>query len=236
MKKGWLVIGALMGCVAGASLGACGSSVGGAGGGSTGGGATTSPTTSSSSGSLATSSSSGSSTTSSSGATSSSSSSSSGTGGSAPDAGPCGKITKLHPPSPDAGANTLFCPFSGVDGGKDEFCTAQTEHCCEPPASAMTPSTCDPIATPCATGDTDWQCEDPVADCPSGMECCAPGASIGISADPMCGNFAHKFHGTQCVAAGTCMGIQMCTSDSECPSGKTCVPFATKGNAVGGCN
>jgi hypothetical protein len=41
--------------------------------------------------------------------------------------------------------------------------------------------------------------------------------------------------GTKCQAAGSCTGIQMCTSDGECPAGKTCTPFGKAGNQVGGC-
>jgi hypothetical protein len=44
------------------------------------------------------------------------------------------------------------------------------------------------------------------------------------------------FHGTACVATGSCAGgIIMCSSDGECPSGQHCTPFEAKGNQVGGC-
>ena len=149
----------------------------------------------------------------------------------------------LHPPKLDGGANTLYCPFSGVDGGKAEYCDPATEHCCETPAGNADPSACQPNATACMTGTgfVDWGCEDPVADCqdPSKPVCCATGlngknSSIGLGA-PGCGNFAHDMTGTACVAAGTCAGITICTSDAECPGGMKCTPFGKAGNQMGGC-
>src|SRR5262249_7813921 len=144
--------------------------------------------------------------------------------------------TTLHPPKADAGANTVYCPFSGVDGGSNMYCNPSTEHCCETAADAGVPSACTPLATACLAGSTDWGCEDPVADCkdPTKPVCCAPRASIGLGM-PGCGNFAHTMHNTICVAAGTCTGIIMCTSDGECPSGQKCTPFGKAGNQVGGC-
>ena len=152
----------------------------------------------------------------------------------------CGKVTTLHPPK--MGTNlTLYCPFSGVDGGKAVDCDPATQHCCETPQGAATPSACQPSATACMTGSgyVDWRCEDPV-DCPNGMECCATApagktASIGLGA-PGCGNFAHHMIGTACVAAGACTNsIKMCTSDAECTAPMKCTPFGKAGNQVGGC-
>ena len=141
----------------------------------------------------------------------------------------CPPPTTLHPPKADAGG-TIFCPFSGVDGGKDSYCTAQSQHCCEPTAGA---ATCVGIQTACANNATDWQCQDPLADCPISFSCCAtPGATLVIS-DAGCASFATGFKGTTCAA--TCTGLTMCTSDSECPQGKSCVPFETKGAQVGAC-
>jgi hypothetical protein len=156
------------------------------------------------------------------------------------DAGTCVKPGTLHPPKLDAGPGTLYCPFSSVDGGPNEYCTPGTQHCCESPSGA-TPSSCVDSSTACMIGYVDWQCEDPVADCPSGQVCCAPGATIGFGG-PGCGNFAHTFTHTACVAAGACpnagnMGnILLCTSSAECPAvTPTCTPFSVHGNQVGGC-
>ena len=151
--------------------------------------------------------------------------------------GGCSTPGTLHPPSPDAGTSTIYCPFSGADGGPNVYCTGQTQHCCETPASAGTPSTCQDLATACSVAkSTDWQCQDPKADCPTAKPiCCATGASIGLGA-PGCGNFAHTMTGTTCVATGGCSGgITMCTSDDECPTGQHCTPFSKAGAQVGGC-
>jgi hypothetical protein len=156
-----------------------------------------------------------------------------GTGGT----GNCSKIGTLHPPMAGA-TDTLYCPFSGVDGGMNMLCNPTQQHCCETPQGATMPSMCVPNATACMTGTgyTDWQCEDPVADCKDATKpvCCAPGASIGLGM-PGCGNFAHTMTHTTCVATGMCTGITMCTSDGECPNGQHCTPFSKAGNQVGGC-
>jgi len=128
-------------------------------------------------------------------------------------------------------------PVQRVGDAGNAYCTATTEHCCETPAGGPI-SACAPIATACmmGAGYTDWQCEDPVADCkdPTKPVCCAPGASIGLGAAG-CGNFAHTMKNTICVASGQCAGITMCTSDSECTSPMKCTPFGKAGNQVGGC-
>jgi hypothetical protein len=153
-------------------------------------------------------------------------------GGGAGGMAPCKNPTKLHPPNADAGLSTIFCPFSGVDGGKNDYCDHGVEHCCEP---KMGTAACQPAATACAMGDTDWNCEDP-SDCGQGMVCCSnTGASIGISPDPNCANFAHKFNGTHCAASCQATEITICTADGECGGGQTCIPFGSKGNQIGGC-
>ncbi len=140
--------------------------------------------------------------------------------------------------------SSVYCPFSGVDGGEAQYCTAGTEHCCETPEGAATPSACQPSSTACMTGTgyTDWQCEDPTSDCSgSNTVCCAPGATLvmgGTTNGVVCENYASKMTNTVCVAnAAACTGIIMCTSDAECVTfGKTtCVAFAKAGNQVGGC-
>lgn len=156
-----------------------------------------------------------------------------GTGGSAggsADAGQCKTPSTLHPPKAGDTA-TIYCPFSSTDGGKNDYCTPQTQHCCEGSGAGST-SSCVAAGTACATGDTDWQCEDP-ADCPTGTVCCGTGTLV-VNSDPMCANYASHFTGTNCAASCAAGEITMCTSDGEC-GGKTCVPFETKGNQVGGC-
>jgi len=221
MKNVWLISGAIVSCVVGASMEACSSGGSSSSSSSSGVGGATASSSSSSSSSGA-------------GGTASTSSSSSGTGGE------CDKATTLHPPVLDAGPGTIYCPFSGIDGGANQYCVPGTQHCCETPENS-TPTTCEPIATACTTGTgyTDWQCEDPVTDCTAATPvCCAPGASIGLGGTQgtmACANFAHTMTKTVCVAAGACTGITMCTSTSECPTGMTCTPFGKAGNDVGGC-
>lgn len=86
----------------------------------------------------------------------------------------CKTPTKLHPPKADAGTSNIYCPFSGADGGMNDYCASGSEHCCEPKAFGSV-SKCQALSQPCATGDTDWQCQDPVADCPTGQKCCGSG-------------------------------------------------------------
>ena len=150
-----------------------------------------------------------------------------------PDAGDgaCQSPSHLHPPTmtPDS----IYCPFGSADGGPS-YCDEGTQHCCEP---ATGQSTCTGIATSCAAGDVDWQCEDPVTDCESlgNPVCCAPGASI-VLGDAGCRNYSMNLTGTRCVASvAACTGIVMCTSNEECSLGQTCVPFDKGGNGVGGC-
>jgi len=153
----------------------------------------------------------------------------------ATDAAPqCPPITTLHPPAIDGGNTTLYCPFSGADGGANTYCSAGSEHCCESTSSST--SSCDPIGTACASGDDDWQCADPNADCSGGTPvCCAPNATLVLGAAG-CGNYATSMKSTTCVAStAACTGIIMCTSTSECPNGMTCTPFDHAANAVGGC-
>ena len=142
----------------------------------------------------------------------------------------CSAPAKLYPPKQGV-AKSLYCPFSGAMGMKAQYCQGGTEHCCEPKTGQ---ADCQALATACPNGDTDWQCEDPVADCPKGQQCCASGTLV-INPDQSCANYATGFHGTHCAA--NCAGneIQICTSTGEC-SGKTCIPFKAKGNSVGGCH
>jgi hypothetical protein len=118
------------------------------------------------------------------------------------------------------------------------YCVAGMQHCCETPEGNATPTSCIPTAMTCpsTTGYTDWQCEDPVADCPAATPVCC-GTGTLVMGTPGCGNYASEMHGTSCVATGACSTIILCTSDAECVTfGKTtCVPFEKAGNDVGGC-
>jgi hypothetical protein len=107
----------------------------------------------------------------------------------------CRTPSTLHPPASGA-RYTLFCPFGATDGGP-LYCDPSTTHCCEPPTGFT--STCQPTAGSCNNVDTDWQCADPVADCPSGQVCCGTGVLMK-NTDPNCANYANNFTGTHCAA------------------------------------
>lgn len=155
-----------------------------------------------------------------------------GMGGSGGD--PCKTPTTLHPPELDGGLDNIYCPFSATGGGKNDYCAAGSEHCCEPKATGSV-SKCQPSSQPCATGDTDWRCQDPVADCPSGQKCCGIGTVVKNS-DPKCANYATGFTGTKCATACGAGEVEMCTSDSECTAPEVCLPFGAKGAQVGACH
>src|SRR5262249_44587365 len=126
MNKQWLIVGASVGLLSGACMAACGG-----GGGSGTAGSTTATHSAASSGTMMASSSTGGSTTtmasSSSTGGAAASSSSGGTGGAMMCQGKLQSQLMLHPPNLDAGPGTIYCPFSGVDGGKNEYCVPGTQ-------------------------------------------------------------------------------------------------------------
>lgn len=141
-----------------------------------------------------------------------------------PDLTPCKGPSMLYP---EMVKGKFYCPFGKTDAGS-LYCTAGVTHCCEPAAGT---SSCDPVATPCGGGDTDWLCEE-AGDCPAQMVCCGSGTLVQ---DMVCGSYATGFHGTHCAATCVAGEIQMCTATAQCSNNKTCIPFRTKGNQVGGC-
>jgi hypothetical protein len=160
---------------------------------------------------------------------------SSGGSGTTGGTGGCPPPGHLHPPKSGT-ALTLDCPFSGVDGGQSVFCDPSSQHCCQ---YVGAPSSCQSLANPCTTGfQTDWDCADPVSDCPGGMQCCAEGATLVLGGTDdggaPCANYAMHMKQTTCQAA--CTGVQMCSSDSECAVPQHCTAFTHASNQVGGCN
>jgi hypothetical protein len=144
----------------------------------------------------------------------------------------CPAVITLHPPATDAGQQTVYCPRSGTDGGKTNYCAPQSEHCCE----GQTAGSCVPTLTACAPSDIDWQCADPISDCAGGHACCGRGIlATGLGSG--CGNSALCFTGTYCSTGATCASgeIEMCTSNTEC-SGGSCTPFTIDNNQVGACH
>jgi hypothetical protein len=143
------------------------------------------------------------------------------------DAG-CTAPGTLHAP-PTGTTMTLYCPFSGTPAVS---CDPSTQHCCEGTTTGSA-SSCSPTATPCAAGQIDWQCEDPVADCTGATHCC--GIGTFMLGGTGCANYASHFTGTHCASACASGEITMCTNDNECPAGQHCTPFKTHGNQVGAC-
>ena len=131
----------------------------------------------------------------------------------------------------------VYCPFSGVDGGKAVTCAA-TDHCCEPPevtGQTTPPSTCEPAATACpTTGSTNWGCLGPM-DCSGATPVCCGSGTIGM--DPGCTTaYVSAFTGTSCAAS--CTTFKVCETDSDCGAGSaagTCQPAKAKGGQFGHC-
>jgi hypothetical protein len=208
MKYHWLFLGSAIVVTAAA---ACTQKVGGSGS------STSSPA-------------SGPSTTTGGGSTSTTGMGGAGTGGSGT-GGKCSTPGTLHPPMMGT-METIYCPFSGMNGGKNIYCTKLTQHCCEPFSGT---SKCVDIKTACDAGNTDWTCQDP-SDCPMGQKCCSnDGATLVVNPDVNCANYATMFKGTVCAASCAATQITMCTDDAACGS-KKCTPFNTKGAQVGGCH
>lgn len=145
-----------------------------------------------------------------------------------------------HQPLADAGVGsaTIYCPFSGVDGGDNIYCDNTTQHCCDP---SMGTATCNAITDECASTEMDWQCQGPtdcdVSDAGTPI-CCAAGGSIetgtmmnGVQCENK-GSSAIK--ATKC-AASCAGGLTLCTQDSDCPSSMHCIAFERYAAIVGGC-
>jgi len=135
----------------------------------------------------------------------------------------------------------VYCPFSGVDGGAALTCPAG-DHCCEPPATSNTTSTCVAASKACPiAASTRWDC-DGTLDCAAtpGTVCCGTGTIEAQAAQPACGDggiapfeYISDFAGSSCAAS--CSGYQICSKDSECPGGATCSPVEPKGAGIGYC-
>lgn len=149
--------------------------------------------------------------------------------GSGADSSSCHPPT-LHPPAANAG---VYCPFSGVDGGRDKVCARLTEQCCETPNDDAGASTCATVGSTCpAAGSTVWECEDSV-ECATGSVCCGV---ITLEQDSVCGYFraAPGFGGTHCKASCGAGELTICQQQSGCKTG-TCTPVRAVGNSVGAC-
>ncbi len=142
----------------------------------------------------------------------------------------CGSFPTLHPESMPG----VYCPFSG---NPSITCMAYQE-CCETPAGAGSPSTCEMFGSTCPVANSiTWECEDPIA-CmgnpgAAGPVCCGQGS---VQLDSNCGyHYGSGFMGTVCAASCAAGEVTICETQSECPSGTTCTPFKTKGLQIGAC-
>jgi hypothetical protein len=158
--------------------------------------------------------------------------------------GNCEAPSTLHPPKAvDAGFPGVYCPFSAQGDAGNDYCQGgAVQECCETSADAGMPSQCLAVgSTSCPSGSTIWQCDDP-SECPSSAPVCCgvpyTGDTVTIKETAGCtDHYASEMGGTQCVAsAAACTGgVIMCTSDAQCTSPQTCLPFRKAGNSVGAC-
>jgi len=227
----------------GGSSGSSGSSSGGGSGGSSGSsGSSSGGGSGGSSGSSSGGGSGGSSGSGSGGGSGSSSGSSSG----GVDAG-CGAPPSLH----QSPAGTIFCAFLPDAGVVD--CTTGQECCVggEIAPGQFAPQECAAFAGPCTNGSADAgigpipiecnQLSDCAANGLSSTACCLQNAKVSIVAG--CG-YSRLSDGSGVVCEGTGGGgvtacaageIQICSAQSDCPTGTTCVAAKWKLFQVGVC-
>jgi hypothetical protein len=242
MKKVWLIAGAFVGCVAGASLGACSS--GGASG--TAGNPTTTSGTQSTSTGMTTST--GSPTASSSGTatggSTTTSTSGGGGGGGTTTSTSSGTTCKSDPTLHPSPGGTIYCGFD-ADGGTLSCNTG--EQCCVGGSlggNMFAPDVCSTWGMPCTNPPGKGlavPCEQP-SDCTANGKanniCCLMGTAPAQVPGCDAANLkASGGQGTQCMAATTCGAgnTQLCLADSDCPTGQTCHAFRWKIIQLGAC-
>jgi hypothetical protein len=153
----------------------------------------------------------------------------------------CKTPPTLHP---DDGG-TIYCPF-GPDGSAI-YCSATTTVCCIGGGTSgnYQVSKCQDKAMECDNPSADAagparrvECEDSL-NCGTSGICCAKG---GVPSDMGCGYPLEKpsFSQTTCVTDGGACALgdfQLCSSQAECPMGKTCTAARTSiGVQIGFCN
>jgi hypothetical protein len=153
------------------------------------------------------------------------------------------------PNTPDGG---IHCPFGGASSETTLYCgsgdAAADKFCCISGEVGTTypPSVCAATCSFTATsGNTTVQCEDPATDCPTGNICCG-GAEKTIELDTACSHYKlSDWVYAKCETTSTCAAaaaapatgaeFQVCAKQSECPAGRTCTPFKSKGIDLGFC-
>lgn len=166
----------------------------------------------------------------------------------------CGSTPSLKP----GDGGSIYCPFA-ADAGQYVTCSSSgfchldcptaTTYCCIGGGTSPNyyTSACQTIGQACDNppedaghGGRPVQCEE-AADCQGGdagaMICCGTG---GLPAqDPTCGYYKESpgFKATTCTTGTTCPSgqFQICSTDAECGSGKTCTPFKALGVQLGFC-
>jgi hypothetical protein len=180
-----------------------------------------------------------------------------GTDGTSGETGPSDAGCGVKAPTLHSGTmGDLYCPF-GPDGSTLGCGSAKDSGgaCCisGEVGDAYPPSVCaatgtDTCSFTATTGNTTITCEDPATDCPSGMSCCAYGGHLKPDTNDTTGAVCSfdkytDWAGTACASsctgfdAGASAGtvLELCSSSSECGSGKTCVAFKAKGIDLGYC-
>jgi hypothetical protein len=156
----------------------------------------------------------------------------------------CGSIPTLHPTE----AGTIFCGYP-PDGGPSFSCTTGNQCCLGGHISGnqYAPEKCVGFDTVCDNpapdGGSPIQCgqnSDCTANNKAGDVCCLQGAGAPAQ---VAGCSYYKSQGGNAIMCetpsnGACTGatdIQICSSDADCPSGKTCTPMKWKLYQMGFC-
>ncbi len=147
------------------------------------------------------------------------------------------------PPAPDAGCDTrvaikvrdgggLYCSYGGVDAGP--YCQPG-ETCCVNLVGGANKNSCG-AASACnfdAGAVRSFSCTQ-ASDCTGGTVCCGIGET---APKPQCtyeqASMGHK--GTACKAACAAGQNRICTADTECAAGQTCMKATIYGTFVGVC-
>ena len=131
-------------------------------------------------------------------------------------------------PGTDSGAADQTTPPADTGNGSDTSSGTDTG---TNPDSSPPPGACG------FTNDSGsaFACDDPTMCTGVSAVCCLEG---NVVADPVCGTFfGSQVKGTACRTACGAGEALLCASDSDCATatGKTCVPFTTKGHSFGFC-
>lgn len=163
-------------------------------------------------------------------------------GGPTTDSG-CGNAPTLHTST----AGSVFCGYP-ADGGSSFSCNTG-EQCClgGKVGSSFDPEECVPFGTACTNpvdGGVPIQCgqnSDCTANGVTGAACCLKGSGVpalatGCTYDKASGGTAVMCEESD-AATPTCAAgeVQICSSNTDCPTGKTCTPMKWKLYQVGFC-